>query len=103
MTLRIEIEPQATAQLDELDLWWREHRPASRTSVLDEFERALGVLREQPGVGAPYTRGGARNVRWLRLRGTPYRLFYLHEPGSEVLSVVAVWSSVRRAGPPLSR
>lgn len=63
MKLRIEIEPQATAQLDELDLWWREHRPDSRT---------------------------------------PYKLYYNHEPGGEVLSVIAVWSGMRGVGPSLT-
>jgi plasmid stabilization system protein ParE len=100
MKLRIEVEPQATRQLDELDLWWREHRPDSRVSVLDEFESALEALREQPDLGAPYERGGVRNVRSLRLHDTPYKLYYHHEPGGEVLSVISVWSAMRGSGPP---
>jgi hypothetical protein len=99
MILRIEIEPQAMAQLDELDVWWREHRSDSRTVVLDEFEAALDTLREQPDIGVPYERGDVRNVRSLRLRGTPYRLFYHHEPGADLLSVVAVWIPMRGVGP----
>lgn len=102
MKLRIEIEPQAIAQLDELDMWWREHRPESRTSVLDELEHALAALREQPDIGALYTRGGVHNVRLLRLHGTPYLLYYHHEPGGDLLSVVAVWSGMRGVGPDVS-
>jgi hypothetical protein len=65
MKLRIEVEPQAITQLEELDVWWREHRPDSRTSVLDEFEQVLGALSEQPEIGVAYERGGVRNVRWF--------------------------------------
>jgi plasmid stabilization system protein ParE len=103
MTVRIEIAPQAITQLDELNAWWCEHRPDSRTSVLDEFELAIAALREQPGTGVPYERGAVRYVRWIRLRGTPYKVFYHHEPGGEVLSVVAVWSGMRGVGPSMGR
>ena len=103
MTVRIEVEPQAIAQLDELDAWWRGHRPDSRTSVLDEFGHAIAALREQPGTGVPHERGAVRDVRWVRLRGTPYKVYYHHEPGGEVLSVVAVWSGMRGVGPSMDK
>ena len=102
MTFRVDVEPRASAQLDNLDLWWREHRPDdSATSVLDEFEYVIGVLEEQPEIGVPYERKGTKNVRWLRLRGTPYKAFYHFEPGSDVVAIVAVWSGMRGHGPPL--
>ena len=101
MKVRIEVEPQAITQLAELDDWWREQRPDSRTTVLDEFEHALEAALEHPDRGTLYTRDGVRNVRWLSLRDTPYLLYYHHEPGGDVLSVVAVWSGMRGVGPSL--
>jgi plasmid stabilization system protein ParE len=101
MTFRVDVEPSASLQLDELDLWWREHRPDSTASVLDEFEEVIDLLETQPGVGVPYERKGMRDVRWVRLRGTPYKVYYHHEAGGDVVSIVAVWSGQRGVGPPL--
>jgi hypothetical protein len=35
--------------------------------------------------------------------GTPYKVYYHHEPGDEVLSVVAVWSGMRGVGPSMGK
>jgi len=102
MTTCVNVPPSASAQLDELDLWWREHRPDSATSVLDEFEQAIALLEQQPSVGVPYEHKGTRNVRWVRLAGTPYKVFYHFEPGSDVVTIVSVWSGMRGHGPPLA-
>lgn len=48
MTVRIEVEPQAMAELDELDAWWREHRPDSWTSVLTTKSLAARCSRSLP-------------------------------------------------------
>jgi plasmid stabilization system protein ParE len=101
MTLRVEIEPTAELQLLDLDAWWRECRPAARSRVTDEYARLLAMLAERPEVGAPYRHKDVRNVRWLRMKGTPYLVYYHHESGSDLVTIVAVWSGMRGEGPPL--
>lgn len=103
MKIQIVLEPDAEVELDALDAWWREHRRAVASQVADEFSRALDVLRATPEIGRPYNRGGVRNIRWLLMRKTPYKLFYHYEPGSDVVTIVAAWSSARKRGPRLKK
>lgn len=35
---------KAAKQLQEIDAWWREHRPDAVTLVADEFERCVELL-----------------------------------------------------------
>jgi plasmid stabilization system protein ParE len=101
MTVRVKIEPEAFDQIDELDRCWREHRPAAASQVVDELARVVAALEQTPEIGALYRRRDIRNVRWLRLRKTPYLAYYEYEPGSDVVRIVAVWSGARGRGPEL--
>jgi plasmid stabilization system protein ParE len=102
MSIRIEILPEASQQLEHLDDWWRAHRPAAPSLVIEELERILGVLADTPEIGIPYRRGGMRHLRRLRLCRTPYQIYYQYLPGSDVVSIVAAWSAVRRRRPPIN-
>ena len=101
MTIRIDVEPDAREQLDELDVWWREHRPAAASVVTDELHRIVALLRENPEIGVPYTNGGSKNIRWLRLKKTPYKVYYHHEPGTNLVSIIYAWSGMRGDPPAL--
>ncbi|MCC6810670.1 MAG: type II toxin-antitoxin system RelE/ParE family toxin [Deltaproteobacteria bacterium] len=101
MTVRIVFVADAKAQLLALDTWWRENRQAAADRVDDEAARLVALLRKTPDLGAPYRRRGQKHVRSLHLNGTPYKLYYRHEPGSDLVTILAVWSAVRRFGPPL--
>ena len=59
-------------------------------------------LAEQPESGARYKRQGLRNLRRVRITGTPYLAFYHYEPGGEVVTILAVWSGTRKRGPKLT-
>ena len=101
MSVRVETLPEADVLIDELESWWRENRSAAASQVLDEVGRVIALLSERPELGVPYKQRGLRNIRWVRLRKTPYKLYYHYEPGGEVVSIVSVWSGMRRRGPPL--
>ncbi|MCC6810661.1 MAG: type II toxin-antitoxin system RelE/ParE family toxin [Deltaproteobacteria bacterium] len=103
MSVRIVFAVEAKVQLLELDTWWRENRQAAASRVDDEVTRLVALLRKTPDIGAPYRRRGQKHVRWLHLNGTPYKLYYRHEPGADLVTIAAVWSGVRRFGPPLPR
>ncbi len=103
MTFRVEISPDANAQLDALNAWWRDNRPAAKNRVLEEMRRLETLLTSSAQIVTIYRRRGFKHVRWLRLRTTPYRLFYRYEPGTDLIAIVAIWSSAHKAGPPLPR
>jgi len=103
MNIRIVFTLDARAQLIELDAWWRQNRQAAASRVDDESTRLQTLMRANPEIGRIYQLRGYKHVRWLRLHATPYRLFYQHEPGSELITIVAFWSSAHPAGPPLPR
>lgn len=101
MSVRVDIQPEAEEQIAALDRWWRTNRPAAPALVLDEMERLIALLAESPEIGRPYTHGGLRNIRWLRLRKTPYLLYYHYESGDDVATIVSVWSAMRNQRPPI--
>jgi plasmid stabilization system protein ParE len=99
MRLRVEVAPEAQEQLERLDRWWRQNRPAAPTLVVDELERLVGMIAETPEIGVPYAQGGLMNVRRLRLRRTPYLLYYHYVSGNDVARIVSAWSAMRKRRP----
>ena len=102
MTARIRFHANALTQLDELDTWWRANRPTVPTQVTDEVERVVMMLKASPNLGTPYHHPVVPGVRVVRLRKTPYRLYYVHDQDEDQLVVLAVWSGMRGHGPPMS-
>ncbi len=101
MSVEIEIQPEAQEQLVVLDQWWRSHRPAASSLVFDELDRVIGLLANNPEIGRKYTHGGLSNIRCLRLRKTPYFIYYHYETGADVVTIVSAWSGARQRRPPI--
>ena len=101
MTTTIRFDPEALFQLDELDTWWRFNRRSAANQVTDEVERICAVLEETPDLGTPYPHETVADVRVMRLHKTPYRLYYKHDQDTDEIIVLALWSTMRKHGPPL--
>lgn len=101
MSIQIEIQPEAQEQLAALGQWWRTHRSAAPSMVLDELERLVKLLADNPEIGRTYSHGGLANIRCLRLRKTPYLIYYHYEAGGDVVTIVSAWSGARRRRPPI--
>ena len=101
MKLHVWPTPDAEAQIKEIGAWWRENRTAAPTLFKDELKRALDLIAERPHIGAPYKRRGIRDLRRYRLGKTPYQAYYVPRVDDGEVIVVAVWSSMRRRGPPI--
>ena len=69
--------------------------------MLNELERVVDMLTDNPEIGRLYSRGGLQNIRCLRLRKTPYMIYYQYEPGGDVATIVSAWSAVRKQRPPI--
>ena len=101
MTVPVWFHPTALEQLESLDTWWREHRPAAAEQVTAEIERIVALLQETPSVGSPYQHAVVPGVRAVRLKRTPYRLYYVYDESAGEIVVLAVWSAMRGHGPPI--
>ena len=100
MPLEYRILPQAQADLEVLQEWWKRERPAARFDLKRAYQEAMGRLLENPGMGRPYQHRRVKNVRSFALHPrTPYRIFYAVTDSQ--LVVLAIWSSLRRQGPAL--
>lgn len=100
MKVRVEITAEAESQFTDLHAWWQANRTASSGQVATELERLRLLIAEQPEIGTRYGRG---YTRWLQLKGTPYKLYYRYEPGSDVAMVQSFWSGMRGSGPRLKK
>jgi plasmid stabilization system protein ParE len=92
------ITEAAERQIEEARLWWEQN--ASADPLVDELERALYLLREAPGAGAPFMRGRRPGTRRLLLRRTRYWVYYTVDPRRDIVYVLALWSNRREGEPP---
>jgi plasmid stabilization system protein ParE len=100
MTLRLIVAPEALAQAEAIDEWWRENRQASPDLIADELAAAFATIEGAPRSGAPVERPEPRGVRRVLLRATRMHVYYVLT--DEAARVVAVWGAVRGAGPDLT-
>jgi plasmid stabilization system protein ParE len=99
MTHLVIVAPEARAQIEAIDAWWREHRPASPALFVEELAQAEATLEAIPGAGRRLRHPEIRGLRRLLLRSTRYHLYYIVTDESVI--VLAAWSAVRGAGPDL--
>jgi len=103
VTYFVRITPAAETQAETFAQWWRENRPAAPEAVKQELQRAKDILVETPFVGSPYRRTRIPGVRRIAMNKTPYHVCYrVNEKLNEVV-IMAVWSAMRKRGPPQSR
>lgn len=100
MTAQVRTTPEADADILRIDAWWREHRHVSRDLFSAEIRDTFAVLAASPNLGHRHAHRRIRGVRRLLLRATRYHLYYLFDGG--VVTVLAVWSCLRRRGPSLA-
>ena len=96
--MRVELSPRAREQVQRIDGWWRENRPAASTLFADELAVALGRLEAEESLGIRYPYP-LFEVRRFLLAGSRYHVFYSVE--GDLVKVRAVWHAARGKGPPL--
>jgi plasmid stabilization system protein ParE len=100
MTRRLIVSPEAEAQIEALDAWWRENRPASPDLFAEELAEAFSTVGLAPEAGHRYVHPTIRGVRRAPLRATRNHVYYLDT--GDVVVILAVWGAVKRTGPDLS-
>ena len=85
MPFRVELSPQARAQVADVNLWWAENRPAAPTLVAAEFEIAIQRLSSSPESGRFHAQGKQFHVRKM-LMPRRSRLAPPHPPMKSVFT-----------------
>ncbi len=94
------VAPEAEARMRRSDSWWRSNRTASPGLFTEELAAAIETLAVAPDVGHRYPHPDVPGVRRVLLRATRHHVYYV--TGAEAVVIVAVWGSIKGAGPDLS-
>jgi plasmid stabilization system protein ParE len=97
---RVELSPRARAELRSITTWWREHR-FDPEQFDRELAMAVTLLAEHAEAGAPFLRARRPGVRRMLLRKSQQYLYYEIDPSSEVVHVLAIRHTARKAPPRL--
>jgi len=87
---RVRVDARAARELQEAAAWYEAESPGAGTRLLEAFENALSVLREQPiPVAAVSGEAGRLGARRLLLHRFPFDLIVIHEQAELVVLAVA--------------
>lgn len=101
MSAIVIVSPEAEEQIKTIDRWWRENRNAAPDLFVQELADAVAMLEAMPFAGHRVRHPEVKGLRRILLRATRYHLYYITD--QETVFVLAIWSSVRGAGPDLKR
>jgi len=88
MKLRVQLAPDARAQLAEIGRWWRRNRPANPGLFRQEVKAALALIGERPEAGPEANEVGV-DVRKVLLPRTQYYIYYILFYTRRIARVVA--------------
>jgi plasmid stabilization system protein ParE len=100
MTRPVIVAPQAVAQIDAVDAWWRANRTASPELFSQELAEVFATIAVAPDAGRRYVHPQVKGVRRVPLRATRNHVYYVATDDAVV--VLAVWGAVKGSGPDLS-
>jgi len=101
MTLPIIVSPEAEAQIQVIESWWRANREAAPDLFSQELAEAFANIRVAPEAGHRYPHRARKGVRRVLLRATRHHMYYV--ASQERVIVLAVWGSVKKRGPKLTK
>jgi plasmid stabilization system protein ParE len=89
MAHRFIVRPEAESDIDAAYVWYEEQRAGLGAEFLDEVERSLALIQENPELYEPIYSGARRALT----RRFPFGVFYAWE--EDVISVLAVLHTSR--------
>ncbi len=97
--MKLEISKRARRQIEKIQGWWSENRPAARGLFLDELATAERHLRTNPELGSVYSEQKTGTVRRVLLPKTHHHLYYRYRADRDELTVLCIWGATERAWP----
>lgn len=98
--MKLRLSEQAQSQIEGIDAWWREHRPAAPLLFRQELREAILQIETSPESGTPYVKA-PKAYRYVLLPRTQYLLYYEFDADKDLLAVASLWSARRGSGPKL--
>ena len=98
--MKLRLSEEAQKHIEEIDAWWREHRPAAPLLFRQELREAILQIETSPESGTPYLKA-EKPYRWVLLPKTRYLLYYEFEKEKGLLAVASLWYGRRGSGPKL--
>jgi plasmid stabilization system protein ParE len=98
---QVELSPEAVAQAQQVERWWRENRPAAPGLFMEELAAAVEKLSLTPSTGAPYQSSPLSGVRRVFLPRTRYHVYYTVDAAADLVRIHALWHTARGQGPEL--
>lgn len=99
--ITVVIVDSAEAQLREINEWWRQHRPAAPTLVLDELAGWIRLLQSSPELGVRFHRTPVPGVRRLVMKKTRHLIYYIHDVEHSIVYIIAIWGAPKEGDPVL--
>jgi plasmid stabilization system protein ParE len=96
---RLEITEAAQGHIAAAAAWWAKNRPAAPDAVVEDLNRALGLLLAEPEMGARPRSTRLPDVRRVTLSRIRYHLYY--RLVDDAIQVLALWHTSRGHGPEL--
>jgi len=91
VTYRLELQPDALADIEQAAEWYEQREPESGTAFLREVMAAIDTVQRHPL--AYRIRHRRKNIRWKLLDKFPYRVIY--QTNDDMITVIAVLHSAR--------
>jgi len=99
--MKVVFTPEAEQQADEMDTWWRAHRPKAPGL----FARELAAVRESiagtPTLGVRYRTRSGKVAQRILMPKTRTHVYFEVDEEQDMVVVLAVWGAPRRRGPRL--
>jgi plasmid stabilization system protein ParE len=99
--MRVFFTPEAERQAEEMDAWWRAHRPKAPGLFARELAELRDLLAGSPTLGVRYRSRTGREVRRILMPKTRSHAYFELDEQLEAIVVLAIWGAPRRRGPRL--
>lgn len=93
--------PEADAQAERIDDWWRQNRDKAPALFREELERTFQLLANTADIGLRYRRRGIPGLRRLLMPVTRHHVYYVHHESEDLVFVLGIGGAIKRRSPPL--
>jgi plasmid stabilization system protein ParE len=100
-TPKIELSPDAIAQIHLIRDWWNDNRPAAPNLFREELVATLEMLQGAPKASPTYPFSQIPGLRRTLMQRTRYHVYFTYHEDRALIFVHAVWHASRGRGPKL--
>ena len=99
--MKVVFTPDADAQVEAIDTWWRDHRPSASDLFARELAEAVMLLGDIPSLGTKYRTRSGRDLQRLLLSRTRNHIYFEVDSEHSLVIIHAVWGAPRGRDPRL--